>query len=224
MIENTWTRGIYAITDATLLPDDQRLLGGCEAALRGGLALLQYRDKSADDNLRWRQARALAPLCASYDVPLIINDDVALARRLRAEGFGGVGLHLGQGDGSLHEARELLGCDAIIGATCHARLDLAARAAAEGASYLAFGRFFASRTKPEAPPASLELLAHAARFGLPRVAIGGIDGDKALAANDAGADLLAMVHAVFGVDDPEHRVRQLNRCLDRCDSALIHRA
>ncbi|HET8791931.1 MAG TPA: thiamine phosphate synthase [Modicisalibacter sp.] len=215
MSAGDWRQGIYAITDTTLLADDAQLLSDCEAALRGGLALLQYRDKSGDEGLRWRQARALAPLCETYGVPLIVNDDLILAQRLRAEGFSGVGLHLGQRDGSLREARERLGLDAIIGATCHARLDFAERAATDGASYLAFGRFFASRTKPEAPPASLELLTQARRFGLPRVAIGGIDSDNASMAHDAGADLLATVHAVFGGTDPEACVRELNRCLER---------
>lgn len=223
MSANDWTRGIYAITDAVLLPDDAQLLGACEAALRGGLALLQYRDKSTDDVRRWRQARALAALCTEHGVPLIVNDDLALVRRLRVEGFNDVGLHLGQRDGSLREARERLGPDAIIGATCHARLDFAARAAADGASYLAFGRFFVSRTKPEAPPASLELLARAGRFGLPRVAIGGIDSDNASTAHAAGAELLAMVHAVFGGKDPEACVRELNLCLKRHAAEFIHR-
>jgi thiamine-phosphate pyrophosphorylase len=205
-----WTRGVYAITDAQLLPSDRQLLKACRAALEGGLALLQYRDKSGDLSHRVRQALALAMMCRDYAVPLIINDDLALARRLRDDGFAEVGLHLGQEDGSLREARKVLGAEAIIGATCHARLDLAEKAATEGASYLAFGRFFASKTKPEAPPAMLDLLGEADRFGLPRVAIGGIDVDNVRMAREAGAELLATVHGVFGGEDPEARVRALN--------------
>lgn len=212
----SWARGLYAITDAELLPDDARLLAGCEAALRGGLALLQYRDKSADADKRHRQARALAALCRDHDVPLIINDDTALAERLRREGHANVGLHLGQGDGALAEARERLGPAAIIGATCHGRLALAERAAREGASYVAFGRFFASRTKPEAPPASLDLLGEAAAIGLPRVAIGGIDAATIGRARRAGADLLATVAAVFAAAEIEASVRELNRRLSAC--------
>ncbi len=223
MTPDDWTRGIYAVTDAALLPDDARLFAACAAALRGGLALLQYRDKSGDASRRWRQARGLAERCQAHGVPLIINDDLALAQRLRDAGFDGVGVHLGQGDGPLREARTRLGEAAIIGATCHARLDFADRAAAEGASYLAFGRFFGSRTKPEAPPASLDLLAQAARFGLPRVAIGGIDGDNAKAAQAAGADLLAMVQAIFGTGQVEARVRALNRQLESDAPDAIHR-
>jgi thiamine-phosphate pyrophosphorylase len=205
-----WTRGVYAITDAQLLPSDRQLLEACRSALEGGLALLQYRDKSGDLSHRVRQALALAMMCRDYGVPLIINDDLALAQRLRDDGFAEVGLHLGQQDGSLREAREVLGGEAIIGATCHARLDLAERAASEGASYLAFGRFFVSKTKPEAPPATLDLLGEAGRFDLPRVAIGGIDIDNVGMAREAGAELLATVHGVFGDVNPEARVRALN--------------
>ncbi|WP_052384123.1 thiamine phosphate synthase [Litchfieldella xinjiangensis] len=213
MNQSAWQSGVYAITDANLLPDDATLLDACEQALRGGLALLQYRDKSADADKRYRQARALATLCQEHHVPLIVNDDSALAFRLRHEGHTGVGLHLGQQDGGLAEARERLGPAAIIGATCHGRLDLAERARQGGASYLAFGRFFRSRTKPDAPPAALSLLGEAARFGLPRVAIGGIDRTTLGEARRAGADLLACVHGVFGGDDIESRVKALNRIL-----------
>ncbi|MBD3897028.1 thiamine phosphate synthase [Halomonas sp. ML-15] len=215
-----WQRGLYAITDAALLPDDRTLLNACDAALRGGLALLQYRDKSGDDAHRWRQASALASLCQDYAVPLIINDDTELALRLREAGFAGVGLHLGQGDGDLALARQRLGASALIGVTCHARLELAEHAKVEGANYVAFGRFFTSRTKPEAPPASLSLLSEAAYLGLPRVAIGGIDAHTIATARRAGAELLASVQAVFGGSDVEARVRRLNRQLAVVDAEL----
>ncbi|WP_136065040.1 thiamine phosphate synthase [Modicisalibacter radicis] len=207
----SWRQGIYAITDNGLLPDDARLLAACEAALQGGLALLQYRDKSSDEARRLRQSRALAALCRRFGVPLIINDDLALAHDLREAGFDGVGLHLGEEDGSLREARRVLGSEPIIGASCYASLAIAEQATAEGASYLAFGRFFASHTKPEAAPAPLELLDEAARFGLPRVAIGGLDVDNVARVRRAGGDLLATVHAVFGGDDPAERVARLRR-------------
>lgn len=202
-----WQRGLYALTDSALLPDDDLLLTRVEAALRGGLALLQYRDKSHDAARRLRQAGALAALCRDYATPLIINDDVALAARL------GVGVHLGREDGSIRHARERLGREAIIGATCHDRLDFAAQASREGASYLAFGRFFSSRTKPQAPPAELTLLRDAARFGLPRVAIGGIDASNAGRAAAAGAELIAVVHAVFGAENPRAAVERLKAAL-----------
>lgn len=184
-------RGLYAITDSQLLADG-KLLPYVEAALKGGARLLQYRDKSSDGARRLREAEALRELCMRYGAELIINDDAELAAKL------GVGLHLGQGDGSLAAARALLGRKAIIGATCHAQLELAAAANREGASYLAFGRFFNSNTKPGAPAATSELLTQArAHFNLPLVAIGGIDLQNAGQLISAGADLLAVVHSLF---------------------------
>lgn len=204
-----WTRGLYALTDAQLMPDDATLIDRCEAALSAGIALLQYRDKSGNEGQRERQGRALKALCDHYDTPLIINDDAALAWRL------GVGLHLGRSDGSIARARKALGPEAIIGATCQGSLEFAEQAAREGASYLAFGRFYPSRTKPDAPPANLSVLAQAARFELPLVAIGGIDGDNIEATIDAGADLIALVHGIFGHDDPGAVVRRLNQAFER---------
>lgn len=197
-------RGLYAITDSQLLAGE-RLLPYVEAALRGGARLLQYRDKSADQERRYAEAAALAELCARHGANLIINDDLALAERL------GVGLHLGQDDGSLAEARCRLGPDALLGATCHARLDLAERAVTEGASYLAFGRFFNSNTKPGAPAATPQLLDEAARrFALPIVAIGGVTLDNAPGLIARGASLVAVVHALFAADsaaEVERRAR-----------------
>lgn len=184
-------RGLYAITDSQLLADG-RLLPYVEAALRGGARLLQYRDKSGDAARRLREAEALAELCLRHGARLIINDDLELATRL------GVGLHLGQEDGSLSAARALLGREAIIGATCHARLELAEQARRDGASYLAFGRFFNSQTKPGAPAATPELLDEArTRFRLPLVAIGGVTLDNAPELIARGASLVAVIHALF---------------------------
>ncbi len=196
-------RGLYAITDSELLKG--RLLPYVEAALKGGTTLLQYRDKSTDDARRLREAEALRELCNRYGAALIINDDAELAARL------GVGLHLGQTDGSLSVARALLGRKAIIGGTCHAQLELADAAAKEGASYVAFGRFFNSNTKPGAPAATVELLETArARINLPIVAIGGVTLDNAPALIERGASMVAVVHALFAADsaaEVERRAR-----------------
>lgn len=184
-------RGLYAITDNALLAEG-RLLPYVEAALQGGARLVQYRDKSQDASRRQDEAAALAELCRQHDAQLIINDDLPLARQL------GVGLHLGQEDGSLAAARADLGADAILGGTCHASLELAEVAAAAGASYLAFGRFFASSTKPDAPPAPLDVLDQArSRFSLPLCAIGGVTLDNAPRLLTHGVDLLAVVHTLF---------------------------
>lgn len=197
-------RGLYAITDSQLLAGG-RLLPYAEAALRGGARLLQYRDKGHGEARRLQEAEALRDCCARHGADLIINDDAELAARL------GVGVHLGQDDGSLAAARALLGRRALIGATCHARLELAEAAVAEGASYVAFGRFFDSVTKPGAPAATPALLETArARLGLPLVAIGGVTLDTAPGLIARGADLVAVIHALFAADsaaEVERRAR-----------------
>lgn len=194
-------RGLYAITDSQLLAG--RFLSHVEAALEGGVCLLQYRDKSDDAARRLREAEALMALCERYGTQLIINDDAELAARL------GVGAHLGQTDGPLTPARALLGRQAIIGSTCHASLELAQQAAKEGANYVAFGRFFNSVTKPGAPAASVDLLEQArAQVKLPIAVIGGITLDNAAPLVAHGADLLAVIHGLFGADSAQEVTRR----------------
>ncbi|MCW2269542.1 MULTISPECIES: thiamine phosphate synthase [Pseudomonas] len=194
-------RGLYAITDSQLLAG--KFLPYVEAALDGGVTLLQYRDKSQDEARRLREAEALVELCSRYKTRLIVNDDAELAARL------GVGVHLGQTDGPLTPARTLLGREAIIGSTCHAQLELAEQAAREGASYVAFGRFFNSVTKPGAPAADTALLEQArARLKLPICVIGGITLDNAAPLVAHGADLLAVIHGLFGADSTQEVTRR----------------
>ncbi len=187
-------RGLYAITDSALLAEG-RLLPYVEAALKGGARLVQYRDKSTDSARRLHDAQALQEICGRYAAHFIINDDTNLAARLQAD------LHLGQKDGSLPAARAQLGPQRIIGATCHAQLELAEQAVKDGASYLAFGRFFTSHTKPDALAANLELLNQArGRFTLPLVAIGGVTCANAGELVQRGADMLAVIHELFAVN------------------------
>jgi len=191
-------RGLYAITPDALCGDPQTLLAAAAAALRGGAALLQYRDKRSAPAARLANARALRELCAKHAALLIVNDDAELAARAGADG-----VHLGAGDGSLDAARALLGRDAIIGITCGPSLDRARAAAAGGASYVALGRFFPSRTKPAAPPADLAVLRSArAELPLPICAIGGVTPANGGALIEAGADLLAAIDGLFGSNDP----------------------
>ena len=136
--------GLYAITPDSL--DTRTLLVKVRAALEGGVTLLQYRSKSSDVALKHEQASELSTLCREFRVPLIINDDVRLAVLSNADG-----VHLGEHDASLKEARINLGPDRIIGVSCYGDIARAVRAQAEGADYLAFGSFFASSTKPQAP-------------------------------------------------------------------------
>ncbi len=185
-------RGLYAITDGPR----SDLLVAAEAALAGGARVLQYRDKSTDPARRHIEAVALRALCQAHGVPLIINDDIALAAAV-----GAAGVHLGERDADIATARIRLGPGAIIGASCYDSLSRARQLAAAGADYLAFGAFHPSPTKPRARHASPTLLSDAAALGLPRVAIGGITPDNGGALIDAGADLLAVISGVFGATD-----------------------
>lgn len=188
--------GLYAITDAALQPAGQ-LVERVAQAIDGGARLVQYRDKSADAGLRLAQARALAERCGTRGVALIVNDDVDLAAA-----SGAAGVHLGRDDADPGAARRRLGDTAIIGVSCYNSLELAQRAVDAGADYLAFGRFFASRTKPDAVQADSSLIREARRrWSLPIAVIGGITPYNAAPLIAAGADLLAVVHGVFGAAD-----------------------
>lgn len=195
---------LYAITDSTLMPTTQILHQRTEQALAAGVHWIQYRDKSQDMAKRLEQAKALKVLCLKYDGKLIINDDVSLAAEINADG-----VHLGQGDGDLQQARAQLGEHAIIGSTCHDSLELAHRAVDQGASYVAFGRFFSSNTKPNAQHAPLSLLEKAnTQLSCPIVAIGGITPDNATELVQAGASTLAVCHSLFADDKVEYRARR----------------
>ena len=189
--------GLYAITDHQLMPDKASLLQQVETSLLGGARVIQYRDKSNDKSRRFDEATALLALCRRYQTPLLINDDVALAAEIGADG-----VHLGQSDGAVTQARALLGPTAIIGVTCHSSLDLALEAQKAGADYVAFGAFFPSKPKPNAKPAPMSLLNSAkGNLHLPIVAIGGISMDNAEQIIAAGADMVAVIHALFAQDD-----------------------
>jgi thiamine-phosphate pyrophosphorylase len=196
--------GIYALTRETEQTAD--LLSQVEAALAGGVAAVQYRDKSFDVARRHEQASELAALCRHFGVPLIVNDDLRLADLCDADG-----VHLGRDDGSLREARIILGKDKLIGASCYQSLDLARAAQHAGADYVAFGSFFPSPTKPDAGRASVDLLRAAAKeIRLPLVAIGGITLSNAPTLLDAGADSLAVLSALFDAPDIRAAAHDLN--------------
>jgi len=186
------SHGLYAITDGPRID----LLEVVAQALAGGARVLQYRDKTADAARRHAEAAALKQLCDTHAVPLIVNDDVALAVAV-----GAAGVHLGRDDDDVAAARAALGAGAIIGVSCYDSLERARAAAAAGADYVAFGAFFPSPTKPQAVRASLDLLRQSATLGVPRVAIGGITPDNAPSLVEAGADFLAVISAVFATPD-----------------------
>lgn len=198
--------GLYAITDSTLMPNTDSLLLQVEQALRGGAQVIQYRDKSTDQPLRLQQALALVDLCHQYRRPILINDDIVLAKA-----SGASGVHLGQSDGNIRQAREALGPSAIIGNTCHNSLVLAHSACQQTADYVAFGAVFPSTTKPNATHAPLSLIREAkATLPVPVVAIGGINMDNADQVISAGADMIAVIHNLFANDDICAQAGQFN--------------
>jgi len=168
------------------------------AVLEGGARMLQYRDKQRTAGERLVVARRLREVCHARRALFLVNDDVELAVAAGADG-----VHLGQSDGAVAQARVRLGRDAVIGVTCHDSVPLARRAQAQGADYAAFGRFFPSASKPQAPPAALETLRAArAELAIPLVAIGGVTPDNGGVLLEAGAHWLAAIGALFDAPDP----------------------
>jgi len=202
--------GLYVITPCSSIqplptPD---LIDKVQFAIEGGARIVQYREKYLPVAVRREQAHELKTLCERYEVIFLINDDVTIAAEVGAHG-----VHLGQGDRSLGEARDALGESAIIGITCHNQLSLALAAQQQGADYVAFGRFFSSSTKPQAVGADIELLHRAkSELSIPIACIGGITVENAKLLISAGADMLAVVNAVFGADDIQQAARQLTDC------------
>jgi thiamine-phosphate pyrophosphorylase len=182
-----------------------------DAALSAGpVAAFQFRVKGIDQHEAARLAEPLQAICAAHDVAFIVNDDVALAKRIKADG-----VHLGQGDGDPREARAELGKDAQIGVTCHNSRHLAMEAAEAGADYVAFGAFYPTSTKEVQHMAEIETLRLWSQFTeVPCVAIGGITADNAKPLIEAGADFLAVSSAVWShPDGPAAAVKAFNALL-----------
>lgn len=192
-------RGLYLVTPD--MADTDALVAAVTAVLPARPVLLQYRSKQPDAALRREQASRLLPVCRAAGVPLIINDSLALALDLDADG-----VHLGRDDGDPVAARAALGPGRILGVSCYDEWWRAEAGVAAGADYVAFGAMFSSPTKPDTVRAGLDLLGRARHeLGLPVVAIGGISLDNAPMLVAAGADLLAVVSDVFSAPDPAAR-------------------
>lgn len=193
--------GLYLIT-----PDDassESFMARVLPVLGQKIAVLQYRNKLASALQMREQAKTLLVNCRHLNITFIINDDVALAHELHADG-----VHLGEHDGDVSVARRLLGSKAIIGASCYNSLAFAEKAAKDGADYIAFGAMYPSATKPHTRTACLELFSQAASLNLPMVAIGGITPDNAAQTLAAGAHFLAVIGAVFDAADPAYEVKK----------------
>ena len=210
-------RGLYAITPEN--PDGAQLLADVEAALAGGCRIVQYRDKTSLPPERVARAHALRRLTRSHDATLIINDDLALAFLVQADG-----LHLGREDGNLAAARAILGPDRILGASCYADFSAAQKASTTGADYVAFGAAYPSPTKPNARNAAVDLFFRAksgltappghSHRGATTCAIGGITLTNAPPLLAAGADLLAVITDLFSAPDIAARAAAYQRLFE----------
>jgi thiamine-phosphate pyrophosphorylase len=183
-------RGLYAITQTDHKSADL-IINEVIAAIKGGAVVVQYRDKNPSDAVYL--ASELLNVCHRANVPLLINDDVELAAKIGADG-----VHIGKEDGAIAQARARLGKKAIIGVSCYNCVDQAVDAERQSATYVAFGRFFPSTSKPLAAPAQLETLRQARlKISVPIVAIGGILPDNGGLLLAAGADVLAVIGGLF---------------------------
>ncbi|ENW51131.1 thiamine phosphate synthase [Acinetobacter baumannii] len=184
-------RGLYLITN-----DDpiQLLLEKLDAALATRqIAILQYRRKKVDKADQPAEVEQIKQLCEKYQVPFVINDDLKLAVQF------GLGVHLGQSDGEITGAKSQLPEGVIIGRTCLNSLELAQKAIADGATYVAFGAVYATATKPEAGNVGIEVIKQAAaQYDLPICAIGGLTVENSKPVIEAGADLCAVISDILG--------------------------
>ena len=206
-------KGLYAIADTGTLDDDE-LFEKVRLVLTGGCRVLQYRDKSCDEEKRLRQAVELAKMCRRAGAVFIINDDAELARQVNADG-----VHCGRDDATVSETRARYP-KLMIGASCYNSLPRAQQAVNDGADYIAFGSFFLSSTKPQAKPADLEILQQARqRFEQPVVAIGGIVAENAEILISSGASAVAVISGVFLMPDPLLSSRKFTALFDKQTSS-----
>jgi thiamine-phosphate pyrophosphorylase len=185
-------QGVYAITDPYLLSDNI-LYNSVSQAIDAGISVLQYRNKTASYDLQQQQAECLNTVCQKNQVVFLINDSIQLAKQVSADG-----VHLGKEDNNVSHAREQLGPSAIIGISCYNQLQRAIDAEQYGADYIAFGRFFSSKTKPHASAADPQIITQAKqKISIPIVAIGGITVENANTVINAGADSIAVINSIF---------------------------
>jgi thiamine-phosphate pyrophosphorylase len=200
-------RGLYGVTPQE--ESTERLLDHVRLAIEGGASIIQYRNKRATPAQQLWQAQALRSLTRAYNVPLIINDGVALARTVDADG-----VHLGRDDADIAAARTQLP-DKLLGVSCYNDLDQARAAQSQGADYVAFGAPFRSLTKPKAVHAPLSLFRQARRFlHIPIIAIGGITPENAPALVETGIDAIAVITALFGAADVKATARKFSKLFE----------
>lgn len=200
---------VYAITDRSWLRG-RTLEEQVKEALRGGITMLQLREKEMDEEDFYEEALSIKKLCQEYNVPFIINDNVELAKRVDADG-----VHIGQSDMEMKRARKMLGEDKIIGVTAKT-IEQAKAAEKAGADYLGSGAVFGTSTKKDAKPMDLALFQEICEcVSIPVVAIGGIDTTNVSKLAGKKAAGVAVVSGIFAQDDIEASVRKLNALVEK---------
>lgn len=206
------SRGLYAVTGE--IEDLPTLRSQITQVLAGGAQIVQLRDKHHRVDING--AKCLLDLCHQFGVPFLVNDNIELAYEIEADG-----VHLGRNDADLEEAIVRLGKDAIVGVSCYGDLQRAREAEARGATYVAFGSFFPSKSKPHATPAPISILPKARKvLRCPIVAIGGITPDNGRELIEAGADLLAVIGGLFAMDDPLKASTRYQRLFSKHPTAV----
>ena len=213
--------GLYPIADRACFNSIEAMLYSVEQTLKAGAALIQYRNKTGSFNQCLEEAGQLKNLCRKFQRPLVINDCIDCAIRL------GCGVHIGAEDGSIKEARERLGSERIIGASCYNSIATAQQALQAGASYVAFGALFATLSKPNATPANLFTLTKA-RASLPNaviVGIGGITPQNCGLVYSHGADMVATINSLWSNDHPFKQAQDFLAAHEKIKARdIIHRA
>ena len=199
----TKSLGLYAITDRSWL-NGRTIAQVVEEAILGGVTMIQYREKSLKGQELLEEAVTVQKVCGRYGIPFIINDDPYLAKDINADG-----VHLGQGDMPINEARKLLGSDKIIGITAKT-VEQALAAERDGASYLGSGAMFGSSTKTDAKKMTVdELRSITGSVSIPVVAIGGITADNVSTLDKTGIAGVAVVSAVFAGENITEDTKKL---------------
>jgi len=196
-------KGLYVIADAECIGKN-KILTKTEEVILAGAKIIQYRDKINSQKNRYQIAEKLRQLTFDHNCLLLINDDTTLAQSIDADG-----VHLGKEDDSIYSARKQLGDHKIIGASCYTQLENAYAAVHASADYIAFGSFYPSPTKPNAPRAEINLITQAKQeFNVPICAIGGITPLNTTSLLSAGADMIAVISAVFNASSPKQAVQE----------------
>jgi thiamine-phosphate pyrophosphorylase len=197
--------GLYIITDKKLIPRSG-FIDTVEKAIRGGARIVQLREKDTPEKEIIKLGKGLLEVTRRYGIPLIINDSPVLAKEIGADG-----VHIGQYDMLISQAREFLGSKTIIGVSCYGDVQRGLQAEREGADYVSFGTPFFTPTKPDRKPTPFEVLREAKRriTKIPVFAIGGISKENVRSVLETGVDGICVITSVFGSPDPEKASREL---------------